>query len=149
MPPGAGAAGIGTPDEMRTHLRKFADAGVDQVAFIQQGGRNRHEHICEALDLFAREVMPEFKEHEAGRLARKSDELAPFVEKAMARKQRMRELTDAEIPTVVALGRQIAATPDPQAEATARIWSQTAAVPLEDPLKAKAAAKRSARKILL
>jgi len=58
----------------------------------------------------------------------------------------MRELTDAEIPTVVALGRQIAATPDPQAEATARIWSQTAAVPLEDPLKAKAAAKRSARK---
>jgi len=67
--------GIGTPDEMRTHLRKFADAGVDQVAFIQQGGRNRHEHICEALDLFAREVMPEFKEHEAGRLARKSDEL--------------------------------------------------------------------------
>ena len=28
-------------------------AGVDQVAFIQQGGRNRHEHICEALELFA------------------------------------------------------------------------------------------------
>lgn len=140
LPPGAGAAGIGTPDEMRVHLRKFAESGVDQVAFIQQGGRNRHEHICEALELFAREVMPEFKEHEAARQARKRDELAPFVEKAMARKQWMRELTDAEIPTVVALGRQIAATSDPQAQATAQIWSQTAAVPLEDPLKAKAAA---------
>jgi len=65
MPPG-GSAGIGTPDEMRTHLRKFADAGVDQVAFIQQGGRNRHEHICEALDLFAREVMPEFRSTKPG-----------------------------------------------------------------------------------
>ena len=65
MPANAGAAGIGTPDELRAHLRKFAGAGVDQVAFIQQGGRNKHEHICEALELFARDVMPEFKEQEA------------------------------------------------------------------------------------
>ena len=59
----AGAGGIGTPETMRKHLRGFAEAGVDQVSFIQQGGRNTHEHICEALDLFARDVMPEFKEH--------------------------------------------------------------------------------------
>ena len=38
MPANPGAGGIGTPDEMRAHLRKFAKAGVDQVAFIQQGG---------------------------------------------------------------------------------------------------------------
>ena len=45
--------GIGTPDMLRAHLRKFADVGVDQVIFIQQGGSNRHDHICESLELFA------------------------------------------------------------------------------------------------
>jgi hypothetical protein len=134
MPQNAGAAGIGTPDEMRAHLRKFADAGVDQVAFIQQGGRNRHEHIFEALDLFARDVMPEFKEQEAARQQRKTEELAPFIEHAMARKARMKELADDEIPTVLALGRQIAQR-TAEEEQTATIWSQTAAVPLEDPAK--------------
>ena len=37
--------GIGTPDEFRAHMHGFADAGVDQVIFLQQGGKNRHEHI--------------------------------------------------------------------------------------------------------
>jgi alkanesulfonate monooxygenase SsuD/methylene tetrahydromethanopterin reductase-like flavin-dependent oxidoreductase (luciferase family) len=108
MPEEGGNRGIGTPDQMRDHLRGFQEAGVDQVTFIQQGGRNRHEHICEALELFASDVMPEFKEKEAERQKRKDEELAPYVEKAMARKERMKELADDEIPTIVALGRQIA-----------------------------------------
>ncbi|MDJ0868827.1 MAG: LLM class flavin-dependent oxidoreductase [Myxococcota bacterium] len=109
MLPDEGAnRGIGTPDQLRAHLQQFADAGVDQVTFIQQGGRNRHEHICEALELFADEVMPEFKEREDLRQKQKMEELAPHLEAAMARKQRMRELADDEIPTYVALGRQIA-----------------------------------------
>jgi alkanesulfonate monooxygenase SsuD/methylene tetrahydromethanopterin reductase-like flavin-dependent oxidoreductase (luciferase family) len=139
MPNNAGSGGIGTPDTMRTHLRKFADAGVDQVSFIQQGGRNKHEHICEALDLFARDVMPEFKEKEAERQARKMEELAPYIEKAFARKQRMKELSDDEIPNVIALGRQIT-DQGPDAAANARKFSETSAVPLEDPAKKKAAA---------
>ena len=107
--PGVGGeGGIGTPEQLRKHMRGFQDSGVDQVAFIQQGGRNKHEHICEALELFAREVMPEFKEKEAERVKKKAEELAPYVEKAMARKKYMKPLADAEIPKVVALGRQIA-----------------------------------------
>ena len=102
--------GIGTPDQLREHLRKFAASGVDQVAFIQQGGRNRHEHICEALELFARDVMPEFKEHEAERQNAKDEELAPYIEQAFKRKQYMAELADADIPVVTALGRRIAET---------------------------------------
>ena len=82
--------GIGTPDELRAHLRKFADVGVDQVIFIQQGGRNRHDHICESLELFAGEVMPEFKEREAERERAKAERLAPAIEAAMERKQFMR-----------------------------------------------------------
>jgi alkanesulfonate monooxygenase SsuD/methylene tetrahydromethanopterin reductase-like flavin-dependent oxidoreductase (luciferase family) len=108
LPDQGGAGGIGTPDQLRDHLRKFDQAGVDQVAFIQQGGRNKHEHICEALELFAAEVMPEFKEREAARQKKKDEELAPFVEAAMKRKHWMKPLSDAEIEPVIALGRQIA-----------------------------------------
>lgn len=99
--------GIGTPDQLRTHLKGFEDAGVDQVAFIQQGGRNKHEHICESLELFAAEVMPEFKEKEAEREHRKLAELAPYLDAAMERKDKMRPLEDDEIPEVPALGRAI------------------------------------------
>ncbi|MGD0867898.1 MAG: hypothetical protein ABSA49_20375 [Rhizomicrobium sp.] len=140
MPNNAGSGGIGTIDEMRSHMRKFSDSGVDQVAFIQQGGRNKHEHICEALELFARDVMPEFKEKEAQRQARKAEELAPYIEKAFTRKQRMKELTDDEIPNVIALGRQIT-QPTADAEASAKKWSETSGVPLDDPAKKKAAAE--------
>ena len=105
---GGGEGGIGTPDQLRAHLLKFEEVGVDQVSFIQQGGRNKHEHICEALELFAKDVMPEFKARQAARDAKKREELAPFIEKAMKRKQHMKPLADSEIPPVVALGRQVA-----------------------------------------
>jgi alkanesulfonate monooxygenase SsuD/methylene tetrahydromethanopterin reductase-like flavin-dependent oxidoreductase (luciferase family) len=105
---GGGSDGIGTPDQLRAHLRRFADAGVDQTVFIQQGGKNKHEHICESLELFASEVMGEFKEEEAARERRKMDELAPFIEAAFKRKQYMKELSDDEIPSYPAYGAMIA-----------------------------------------
>ena len=100
--------GIGTPDELRAHLRRFEAAGVDQTVFIQQGGKNRHEHICEALELFAGDVMPEFKQHESERVAKKADELAPYIEKAFKRKEFLKELTDDDIEAYRAYGFQIA-----------------------------------------
>src|SRR5262249_22343946 len=73
-----------------------------------QGGKNRHEHICEALELFAAEVMPEFKEHEAARQQQKMDELAPYIETAFERKEFMQELAEEEIPTYPAYGATVA-----------------------------------------
>jgi alkanesulfonate monooxygenase SsuD/methylene tetrahydromethanopterin reductase-like flavin-dependent oxidoreductase (luciferase family) len=105
---GGGTDGIGTPDQLRAHLRRFADAGVDQTVFIQQGGNNKHEHICESLELFAGKVMPEFKAEEAARLKRKEEELAPYVEAAFKRKQWMEPLKDADIPTYPAYGAMVA-----------------------------------------
>ena len=99
---GAYSSGIGTPDDMRRHLQGFADNGIDQVIFLQQAGRNRHDHICGALELFASEVMPEFKGKAAAREARKKEELAPYVAAAMKRKSWMRPLADHEIPVVKA-----------------------------------------------
>ena len=104
---GGGTGGIGTPQNLREHLRAFEEAGVDQTVFIQQGGKNQHEHICDSLELFAADVMPEFKEKEQQRMARKADELAPYVEAAFKRKAFMRELTDHEIPTYSAYGNTV------------------------------------------
>lgn len=103
----AARGGIGTPEDLRSHLRKFEECGVDQVTFIQQAGLNRHEHICESLELFASEVMPEFKDRTAEREARKQAELKPYIEAALERKVRMRAPADDEIPTYPALGRRI------------------------------------------
>ena len=97
-----GSRGIGTPDDFRAHVKHFQDAGVDQIILLQQAGRNRHEHICESLDLLARHVLPEFTESASERDQRKADELAPYVEKALARKKRMAPLADADIPVVKA-----------------------------------------------
>jgi alkanesulfonate monooxygenase SsuD/methylene tetrahydromethanopterin reductase-like flavin-dependent oxidoreductase (luciferase family) len=105
---GGGEGGIGTPAQLSEHLRKFSAAGVDQTVFIQQGGKNQHEHICESLELFAKDVMPEFKENEDKRVATKMAELEPYVEAAFKRKDYMKELTDSEIPEYAAYGFNVA-----------------------------------------
>jgi alkanesulfonate monooxygenase SsuD/methylene tetrahydromethanopterin reductase-like flavin-dependent oxidoreductase (luciferase family) len=53
---------IGSPETIRRKLRRFQASNIDQVVLLNQAGRNTHEHICESLELFAREVMPEFQE---------------------------------------------------------------------------------------
>jgi alkanesulfonate monooxygenase SsuD/methylene tetrahydromethanopterin reductase-like flavin-dependent oxidoreductase (luciferase family) len=95
-----GSRGIGTTADFRAHARTFEAAGVDQIVLLQQAGRNRHEHICESMELLGREVLPEFAASAAERERRKAEELAPFIEKALARKQRMAPLADADIPVV-------------------------------------------------
>jgi alkanesulfonate monooxygenase SsuD/methylene tetrahydromethanopterin reductase-like flavin-dependent oxidoreductase (luciferase family) len=94
------SGGIGTPAEFREHVRSFETAGIDQIILLQQAGRNKHVHICESLELLAREVLGEFAAKSAARERRKAEELAPFIEKALARKQRLPELADADIPVV-------------------------------------------------
>ncbi len=94
------APGIGTPENYRELVGQFQDAGVDQIVFLQQGGKIRHEHICESLELFASDVLPHFQEGREERLARKEEQLAPYIEAALARKQYRKPLTDAEIPIV-------------------------------------------------
>jgi len=73
------------------------------VIFLQQAGRNRHDHICESLELFAAEVTPAFNAQAAAREARKAEELAPHIAAALKRKAWMKPLAaDDEIPVVKA-----------------------------------------------
>lgn len=130
-------SGIGTPAQVAEHLNKFAEAGVDQVIFIQQGGKNRHEHICEAMQLFAQTVMPQFKAREAEREARKAEELAPYIAAALARKPRLQPIADIDLPVITPYGRNIIQT---NQDETANVTHHGAAditVPLRDPLAAR------------
>ena len=72
---------IGTPDQIRDFVREYEDAGVDELIFVSQAGRNRHEDICESMELFAREVMPEFAERAPEREARKRERYAETIER--------------------------------------------------------------------
>ena len=66
---------IGTPDQIREHLRALQAAGVDQVLLMHQAGQLDHDANCRSLELFATEVMPEFVEGEAEREAAKAERL--------------------------------------------------------------------------
>ncbi len=98
--PTIAAPGIGTPGDYAKLVRQFQEAGVDQVIFLQQGGKNEHDHICESLQIFGDEVLPQFAPEAAEREAAKLEELAPYMEAALERKQYMEPLADDEIPIV-------------------------------------------------
>src|ERR1700761_6215307 len=51
---------IGSPETIRRKLRRFESSHVDQIILLNQAGKNSHPHICESLEMFAAEVMPEF-----------------------------------------------------------------------------------------
>ena len=71
---------------MRDYLRRYEDYGVDQVILASQAGKNRHEHVMESLELFGREVLPEFLERDEKATREKAARLEPVVEKVLARK---------------------------------------------------------------
>jgi hypothetical protein len=67
---------IGSPETIRRRLRDFEATGVDQVILLAQAGRTAHQDICRSLELFAREVMPEFHARETEHARWKADVLA-------------------------------------------------------------------------
>jgi alkanesulfonate monooxygenase SsuD/methylene tetrahydromethanopterin reductase-like flavin-dependent oxidoreductase (luciferase family) len=83
---------IGSPETLRRRLRRFETSNIDQVILLNQAGKNSHAHICESLELFAREVMPEFHGNEpahqewkrkvlAGEIELEEIDTAPFLER--------------------------------------------------------------------
>ncbi|MGH2979983.1 MAG: LLM class flavin-dependent oxidoreductase, partial [Solirubrobacterales bacterium] len=77
---------IGTPEQVVELVQRYQAAGVDQVIFVQQAGPNRHEHICESLELFGAKVLPHFVDGREERETAKRERLAEAVERALARR---------------------------------------------------------------
>ena len=78
---------IGTPAQIRELIRGYAACGVDQIIFVSQSGRNQHEHICESLELFGKEVLPEFAETADEIEKAKLERLGPAMDAALARRE--------------------------------------------------------------
>ena len=108
---------------------------AERIATLDLVSNGQHRDICEALELFARDVMPEFRAREIAREKQKQEELAPYIEKAMARKQMTKPMRDEEIPVYVALGRKVAeeGTGTERQKQNARLWADAAKVTLSDP----------------
>jgi hypothetical protein len=81
---------IGTPEQVTDLVTRYERAGVDQVIFVVQAGRNRHEDICESIELFAAEVLPRFVDGRAEQDASKAERLAAPIEAALARREAAR-----------------------------------------------------------
>ena len=79
---------IGTPDQLRGFLRRYEEAGVDQLIFVMQAGGNRHEDIMESLELFGTQVLPEFVERDQAGARAKAARWEPLIHAAMARRDR-------------------------------------------------------------
>jgi alkanesulfonate monooxygenase SsuD/methylene tetrahydromethanopterin reductase-like flavin-dependent oxidoreductase (luciferase family) len=77
---------VGTPEMLRARLREFEDVGIDQVICISQAGKVPHEMLCSSIELFSKEVLPEFKERDQRCAGQKAERRARISEKALARK---------------------------------------------------------------
>ena len=89
---------VGSVEQVRAYMRAYEEAGVDQVILVAQQGATKHEHICESLELFAREILPEFQDRHEQREAEKMRRLAPALEAAMRRRERDLPAPEHEIP---------------------------------------------------
>jgi alkanesulfonate monooxygenase SsuD/methylene tetrahydromethanopterin reductase-like flavin-dependent oxidoreductase (luciferase family) len=78
---------IGTPEQVTDLCRRYEAVGVDQLVFVLQAGPNKHEHICESLELFGSEILPQFAEGREEREAKKAQRLLPAIEAALTRRE--------------------------------------------------------------
>jgi alkanesulfonate monooxygenase SsuD/methylene tetrahydromethanopterin reductase-like flavin-dependent oxidoreductase (luciferase family) len=124
---------VGTPAQVREYLRRFEEAGVDQVIFVLQAGRNQHEHIMESIEIFGREILPEFLERDEAQVAAKAKRLAPAIEAAMTRRAEVYQPKDLGDYSFPALPKQWArATGSQELEATLTRFADDAAAGRRD-----------------
>src|SRR3954454_9240469 len=86
---------VGTPDQVRELCARYERAGVDQMIFVLQAGPNKHEHICEAIELFGEHVLPDFAVRADAHDAEVDPRLAPAIDAALARRAGPREVDPA------------------------------------------------------
>ncbi len=103
-----GTALIGSPATLRERLHRFEESHVDQVILLNQAGNNTHEDICSSLELFGREVMPEFQA--------RHPELLAWKERVLAREI---ELEEIDVSHYNLPSNQTPTKPEPKASASA------------------------------
>ena len=51
---------FGTPDDLTARIKDLEKSGVDKIIFFINFGGIEHQKVLNSLDLFAKEVMPNF-----------------------------------------------------------------------------------------
>ena len=90
---------IGTPEKISATLRDYEQAGLDQIVFSVESGTISHQEICATLELFAKDVMPEFKQRDEQRASLKYSRDQTLSREVMARKEQPNVVE--EIPTII------------------------------------------------
>ncbi len=109
----SGSELIGSPATIRERLLELENAHVDQVILLNQAGKNTHEDIKSSLELFAREVMPEFQARE--------DEQQEWKQAVLAGEQGLDEIDTAPFNVTARLKPTL--PPSEEALAAARKWA--------------------------
>jgi alkanesulfonate monooxygenase SsuD/methylene tetrahydromethanopterin reductase-like flavin-dependent oxidoreductase (luciferase family) len=86
LPEGRTQDCVGTLAMLRQRLRDFEQAGIDQVLCISQAGKIPHDLLCSSIELFSKEVLPEFKDRDLAGALKLAERRARINEQAMARK---------------------------------------------------------------
>ena len=90
---------IGTPQQIRDLIARYERVGVDQIIFVSQAGGNQHEHVCESIELFAEQVIPDYAARAGEREAKKAERLGEAVEAALGRREPARTLDEDYVIT--------------------------------------------------
>jgi alkanesulfonate monooxygenase SsuD/methylene tetrahydromethanopterin reductase-like flavin-dependent oxidoreductase (luciferase family) len=93
---------IGSTTQIRDFLRRFEAGGVDEVIFIAQAGKTRHEHIMESIEIFGREVLPEFIDRDVATERAREDRLGAAIEAGLARRAQL-DPAGSAAPSIAAL----------------------------------------------
>jgi alkanesulfonate monooxygenase SsuD/methylene tetrahydromethanopterin reductase-like flavin-dependent oxidoreductase (luciferase family)/putative sterol carrier protein len=88
---------VGTPSQIEELCRRYEAAGVDQVIFVLQAGKNRHSDICESISLFGSEVLPSFAAEADSVEAAKHARLEEACTAALARRPPPRVVEDGYV----------------------------------------------------
>lgn len=89
---------VGSPERVRDQLREFEAVGIDHVICLSQAGKIPHEILCESIELFGKEVLPEFKERDQKNAAQKAAEVDRLNNLCMPRREKPILATE---PTVI------------------------------------------------
>jgi len=84
---------VGTPERVRAQLREFEEVGIDQVVCLSQAGKLSHDQLCSSIELFSREVMPEFKDRDQKSAGKQAERHARLSEITMPRRPKAEPVT--------------------------------------------------------
>lgn len=89
---------VGGADRVRQQLREFEAVGIDQVICLSQAGNLTHEQLCESIEVFGKEVLPEFKDRDQKSAGKQAERMARLNEICMPRREKV---VPPKAPTVI------------------------------------------------